>query len=476
MTGSLDLLGRELTLAEAAEAARRGDFDAAVRLLEQAGAVGFGGGGLTRGGRGDSAGDGSCGGARVGSGDSEAGNTRGAERSGTKGDGSSGAERSGRGDLGGQGGRGGTKGDGSSATDRSGRSDHGDRSGRGDLGGQGSRGGTKGTSSSNTGHGDRRGPGSRAGQGGSDDRGDSRGAGQGGRGGPEGDIATTSAPRDGRAAPAGGTDPWPTGGEPARLDLLARVYAQAGNLDAADAAWARVLELVPDAPSAMAGRQRVARVRSVWGRRRRVPWRALAVGAAVIVVAGGVVVVTVPFGSAPAVVSGSAAGAAPNGPAASSLQAELDRLNAAKFRDAAAAAARRERLAALATALAAPGVHTSPGETDVSVSFDAGLFGPNATSPSTEGRRALQQWAEVLKGQSVRVTVLGHGVTVAGGPATGGSTVALARATSAARVLATASGLPLTAFAMGSADQSTAAHPDGDPGANRTVTLLVMPA
>jgi hypothetical protein len=43
-------------------------------------------------------------------------------------------------------------------------------------------------------------------------------------------------------------------------------------------------------------------------------------------------------------------------------------------------------------------------------------------------------------------------------------------------VLATASGLPLTAFAMGSADQSTAAHPDGDPGANRTVTLLVTPA
>ncbi|WP_329067261.1 hypothetical protein [Amycolatopsis sp. NBC_01480] len=280
----------------------------------------------------------------------------------------------------------------------------------------------------------------------------------------------------GNSRPSGGASgitPWPGGGEPARLDLLARVYAQAGNLDAADEAWARVLELVPGEPSAMAGRRRVARVRSGWGRRRQVPWRALAAGAAVILVAGGVVVVTVPFGAAPAVVSGSAAGAAP---AASSLQAELDRLNAAKSRDAAAAAARHERLAALATALAAPGVHTKPGETDVSVSFDAGLFAPNATSPSAEGRRALQHWGEVLKGQSVRVTVLGHGVTVAGGPATGGSTVALARAASAARVLATVSGLPLTAFAMGSADQSTAAHPDGDPDANRTVTLLVAPA
>jgi flagellar motor protein MotB len=342
MTGSLEMLGGELTLAEAAEAARSGDFDGAVRLLEQSGGS-AGGGGLAR----------------------------------------------------------------------------------------------------------------------------------GGRGGPEGDIATASVPRDAEAAPDSGGNPWPGGGEPARLDLLARVYAQAGNLDAADAAWARVLELVPDEPSAVAGRRRVARVRSGWGRRRRLPWRALAAGAAVIVVAGGVVVLTVPFGSAPAVVSGSAAGA---GPAASSLQAELDRLNAAKSRDAAAAAARQERLAALATALAAPGVHTSPGETDVSVSFDAGLFGPNATTPSTEGRRALQQWAEVLKGQSVRVTVLGHGVTVAGGPAAGGSTVALARAASAARVLATASGLPLTAFAIGSADQSTSAHPDGDPGANRTVTLLVAPA
>ncbi|WP_328604246.1 hypothetical protein OG943_29835 [Amycolatopsis sp. NBC_00345] len=275
--------------------------------------------------------------------------------------------------------------------------------------------------------------------------------------------------------PSGGT-PWPSGAEPARLNLLARVHAQSGNLDAADAAWARLLELVPDEPSAVAGRRRVARVRSAWGRRRRLPWRALAAGAAVIVVAGGVVVLTVPFGAAPAVVSGSAAGAAPAGAAASSLQSELDRLNAAKSRDAAAAAARQDQLAALAKALGAPGVHTSPGETDVSVSFDAGLFGPNATSPSTEGRRALQQWAEVLKGQSVRVTVLGHGVTVAGGPATGGSTIALARAASAARVLATASGLPLTAFAMGSADQSTSAHPDGDPGANRTVTLLVTPA
>ncbi|GAB3894639.1 hypothetical protein GCM10029964_073400 [Kibdelosporangium lantanae] len=81
---------------------------------------------------------------------------------------------------------------------------------------------------------------------------------------------------------------------------------------------------------------------------------------------------------------------------------------------------------------------------------------------------------KLLHGKDVQVDVIGHGVAVNGGPQSGGSSVALARASVAAQALAQASDLPMTAFTVASADQSAVPHP-GDEARNRTVSLLVTP-
>ena len=246
--------------------------------------------------------------------------------------------------------------------------------------------------------------------------------------------------------------------DPARLDLLARVYAQAGDLAAADAAWAAVLELQPGDSAATAGRRVVAKVHSGQLRRRPVRRYLLTAGAIVLIggaIAGGVVLTT-RQSPPPAVLA-----AKPD----DGLRAELDRLHGAESRDASAAQEHQEKLKQLAKTLSAKGATAKAGTETVAVTFERSLFSPNATTPNEAGRTALTEWASVLKGQSVRVTVVGHGVAVPGGPASGGSTVSLARASAAARVLAGASGLPLTAFAVSSADQGT----------SRTITLEVRP-
>ncbi|WP_326566094.1 hypothetical protein VSH64_29985 [Amycolatopsis rhabdoformis] len=259
----------------------------------------------------------------------------------------------------------------------------------------------------------------------------------------------------------------------ARLDLLARVHAQTGELDLADAAWARVLELAPESEPALAGRRLIAKIRAGRLRKRPVGRRLAVAGAAVVVVAGvAAIVLTLPWSSpAPASVAAPAATTSP------AVQAELDRLHASQSQAAQAEQSRQAKLTALASRLGGDGVQVATGSA-VTITFDEGLFGPNAISPSTAGRRALEQWGAVLKGldgQAVRVTVIGHGVAVPGGPTTGGSSTALARAASAARVLATASGLPLTTFAITSADQATPVHEGTDAAANRSVTLEVTP-
>ncbi|ANZ41585.1 hypothetical protein BBK82_42190 [Lentzea guizhouensis] len=123
--------------------------------------------------------------------------------------------------------------------------------------------------------------------------------------------------------------------------------------------------------------------------------------------------------------------------------------------------------------LASPDVRLEPSGTGVRVVFLRGMFLPDSTTLTPDGRRQLESWGQLLRGKDVRVTVLGHGVTTPDGPATGGSTTAVARAAAAAEVLADAAGKPLTAFALRSAEQSDVPHPGGDPALNRTVTLQV---
>jgi outer membrane protein OmpA-like peptidoglycan-associated protein len=236
---------------------------------------------------------------------------------------------------------------------------------------------------------------------------------------------------------------------PDRLDLVARVHAQLGSFTAAEAAWREVLRLRPDDVAALRGCRLIGRITAGGRLRRPVPKTGVAAGAVVLGVA-----LLWPVESTvepgvhlpPVVVAEPVPEPGPD--------------HAAR------------RLDELARALTTPDVVVERRAGDVRVTFGAGLFGPDGTDLTQAGRQSLERWAATLVGRDVRVTVLGHTVTVPGGPTNGGSPVALARAGAAAEVLAAAGGLPLTAFTVGSADQSNVPHPT-DPARNRTVTLSV---
>ncbi|WNV85580.1 hypothetical protein [Umezawaea sp. Da 62-37] len=259
------------------------------------------------------------------------------------------------------------------------------------------------------------------------------------------------------------------------LDLTARIHAQRGDLDAADAEWARVLALVPDDADAVAGRNLIAEIKA--GKRHRPAFVRDATAAVVVVLlVAGAVVWSPSAGTPPAPVA-----AAP--PAPSALPDGVrERLDALEARSAAVTEQERTLDAALdavAAGLAAPGVQVERRAGDVRVVFDDGLFLPDGARFTADGRRALREWAGKLSGKPVRVTVVGHGVPLADGPAHGGSAVALSRAAAAVAVLVEGSGTPLTAFAVTSADQSEVPHRTADAAAqsrNRTVSLLVTPA
>ncbi|WP_447009277.1 hypothetical protein [Saccharothrix hoggarensis] len=245
---------------------------------------------------------------------------------------------------------------------------------------------------------------------------------------------------------------------PGRLDLAARVHAQRGEYAAAEAAWRRVLEQRPDDAAALAGCALVARITA--GRRRRRPVPLTGVAVSVAVVGAAVAVAVLPSA---AVLPSEVADRTP--PPVTRVEPSTSTPDPVSL-----------RLDALAAALAAPGVVVERRAADVRVAFAEGLFAPDATVPTPAGREALARWAAALTGRDVRVTVLGHTAAVPGEAAAGGSEVALARAAEAAEVVAAASGLPLTSFAVASADQSDAPHPPAEQPRNRTVTVLVAEA
>lgn len=259
---------------------------------------------------------------------------------------------------------------------------------------------------------------------------------------------------------------------PRALDLLAKVHAQQGELDAADAAWVRVLALVPEDPEAVAGRRLIAQIKA--GKRNRpiLLWGATAAVVVALLVAG--VVLSLPASEQQAVPQATSAQA----PADAGSRERLDALEAQNAQAQEKDRVLKAELATLAVDLAGPGVRVERRAEDVRVIFDEGLFLPDGNEFTAGGRPTLVEWARKLSGKSVRATVIGHGVLLADGPARGGSTVALSRAAAAAGVLAEGSGLPLTAFAVTSADQSEAPHQVADAAElsrNRTVTVAVAP-
>jgi type VI secretion system protein ImpK len=262
------------------------------------------------------------------------------------------------------------------------------------------------------------------------------------------------------------------------LDLLARVHAQRGELAEADACWARVQAVDPDDADAAAGRALIAEIDSKRRRTRPVlhPARAVLLAAALAgVIAAGAVIWSGPINAAPPPDQLTAGG--PD--AAARLQDEIRRADELERRVATLEAERdgsATRLAdavdALARDLAMPGVLLEKRPDAVRVVFEEGLFS-RSDEITPAGAAMLSELGRRLAGMDVSTTVVGHAVAVPGGPASGGSVVALARALVAARELADASGVPLTSFTLVSADQAQGPFPD--PARNRTVTLLVTP-
>jgi type VI secretion system protein ImpK len=260
------------------------------------------------------------------------------------------------------------------------------------------------------------------------------------------------------------------------LDLLAKVHAQSGDLDAADATWARVQATAPEHPGAAAGRATIAAIRRHRRRPRPLarPGRVAVLGAAAlagVVVLGVLLVPSTPVqagGPDPATVR-ALRQAAQESRKANALSARL------AFQDSAAQVAAARRSAALnsiAARLAQPGILVRQTPTSVEALFAEGLFTSGEALDPT-ARQRLRQLGVCLAGIGGTITVIGQSVAVRGGPATGGSTVAMDRALVAARELATASGLPLTAFTLVSGDQG--APPFPDVARDRTVIVQITP-
>jgi hypothetical protein len=255
------------------------------------------------------------------------------------------------------------------------------------------------------------------------------------------------------------------GDDPETLDLLARVHAQRGDLPAAKVAWQRLLSRSPEDSAAITGMRLITEITSGKRRKRPLPMRTVGATAAVVLAMTGTVVLITD---------------APRGPtsdaSSTSLSPQPIPSSTANLGEQADAARLRGQLQALMNELAGQGVRLELQEPAIHVVFDEGLFLPNGSELSTNGQRELGLLGQRLSGKDVRVTVLGHSVVVKGGPESGGSEVALARAATAAKALARASGRPLTSFTATTAEQSASPHTDSGPGTqarNRTVSLLI---
>ncbi len=244
------------------------------------------------------------------------------------------------------------------------------------------------------------------------------------------------------------------GRDPATLDLLARVHAQRGDLAEAEAVWAEVLSADPAHASALAGTRLISDITR--GRRRAQPVPIAFIGGSLALVTVALAAVLLPITSAHDEQPPDARTSTPA--ATQPVAVTPDTADPA-----------------LMASLATPDVRVEPIGTGVRVVFLQGMFLPDSTMLSPQGRQQLERWGQVLRGKEVRVTVLGHGLAVPGGPATGGSATAVARAAAAVEVLAVAGDQPPTAFVLRSAEQSSAPHAGADPALNRTVTLQVDP-
>jgi tetratricopeptide (TPR) repeat protein len=268
------------------------------------------------------------------------------------------------------------------------------------------------------------------------------------------------------------------------LDLRARVHAQLGQWDEAAEAWRAVNAARPGDPAALAGLNRIRHVQGSGtatklkraGYRMR-PALAAVVCTGVLTTSGALIGFSV---------SGEPEPEPPSASAAASRKPDTAKIGAAavqRFRREAAArqqretskaeAGRKAALKALADGLRGPGIDVVQHPNSVEVLFEQGLFlraagltGPGAAQLDRLGRRLPDR-------ADLRIDVIGHSARVPGAPEHGGTATSLWRALVAARVLASASGRPLTDFSTASADRGQLPHRSA--AANRTVTVVLTP-
>jgi hypothetical protein len=262
---------------------------------------------------------------------------------------------------------------------------------------------------------------------------------------------------------------------PAALDLLARVHAQSGDLDAAEACWTKMRDLPGgppgDLPPAEAGLRTIAAIRAHRRLARPLARPSRVAAVAAVIVAGAVAagVVLLPP-AVPARATTQDTSAVRESRRADQLAHQLA---AGASASATANAQRHNTIAAITNRLTQPpipGLLVHGSSSTVEIMFSDGLFVSGERLTAT-GRERLRELGARLAGMPGSVTVIGQTVAVAGGPASGGSTVAMSRAIAAAQQLADASGRPLTAFTLASGDQADPPFPE--PARDRTVIVRV---
>ncbi|GAA5114646.1 OmpA family protein [Pseudonocardia adelaidensis] len=261
----------------------------------------------------------------------------------------------------------------------------------------------------------------------------------------------------------------------ARLDLTARVHAQLGNYDAADAAWRRAAEL-GGGDAFRAERARVAEERSGRARPRRRLWPALAALVAAALVAAAVVV-------AFARPSPDPAGGGNRAGELSDIQAQQGEIMRRLDRIEGAVAPRDDLGPVEADLSSLPGYLVRADGDALVVAFPGSPFGGTGAQLSPEGDAAIAELGRRLAPHIDRIAVRVVGHTddtrlLPGAEFADNESLALARALAAARRLARATGQPLESIAVATAGPDRAPFPNTSPDSrtsNRTVTIQVTP-
>ena len=249
-------------------------------------------------------------------------------------------------------------------------------------------------------------------------------------------------------------------GEPsaACLDLLARIHAQQGRLEAADGYWERAQRLAPGEPAYAAGRARIARLRS--GSRRPGRGAAVVVGV-VVLVAGGVVLGRV-LDRTPDAVRTIAARPGPSAPSSANASAAASTAPSSPAPDV---------LTALNPRVPGTRIHRAPDE--LAVTFTRDLFGKDAAfTPS--GRAVLTRLGARLRPYRDRLVITVIGYTddrpmTRGGPYASNLELGEARAGAVREVLRRTSGMPTARITVSSLGGVTAPRA-------RTAVLRISPA